>query len=238
MPSSCYFLFAILYIVATPIGNLEDLTFRAKRILSEVDFILAEDTRQTRKLLSRYQLNKALVSFHEHSDNKKLDWVIKNLKAGIDIAYVSDGGTPNLCDPGGKLTAAALASGVKVSPIPGPSPLLALISVAPFSCSDFIFKGFFPKKKGREKMIEFIKRQDVPIFFFESPYRIQKTIGFLAEKLTGYKILIGRELTKQFEEVVYTDLTNEDSLGKIMPKGEFVMGLHKALAKTKMSCNN
>ncbi|MDH4359029.1 MAG: 16S rRNA (cytidine(1402)-2'-O)-methyltransferase [Candidatus Berkelbacteria bacterium] len=217
----------MLYIIGTPIGNLEDLSFRAKRILSEVDFVLAEDTRQSRKLLARYQINKSLVSFHEHSGNEKINWVIKNLKEGKDIAYVSDGGTPNLCDPGGKLTAAVLANGIKISPIPGPSPLLTLISVAPFSCSEFIFKGFFPKKKGREKMVGYIANQDIPVFFFESPHRIKKTLAFLSARLPDYRILIGRELTKIHEEVIFADLTDGNILEKINSKGEFVFGLIK-----------
>lgn len=218
----------MLYIVATPIGNLGDTTERAKKILSGADLILAEDTRRTGILLNHLNINKKAVSFHEHSGDSKLNWVMTELKSGKNVALVSDAGTPNLSDPGGKLVEAALASGAKVSPIPGPSSLTALISVAPFSCSQFQFLGYFPKKKGREKMAEYIKMQDMPIFFLESPYRIQKTLHFLSERLAGYQILIGRELTKIFEDIDFFDLNKTEKFEKIKPKGEFVFALVRA----------
>jgi 16S rRNA (cytidine1402-2'-O)-methyltransferase len=238
----------MLYILSTPIGNLEDLSSRAKRILGEADLILAEDTRQAGKLIfylsssSRKRSASTLgipdpdfirsrmtsvISFHEHSDARKLAMVIGEIKSGKDVVYLTDAGTPNLSDPGGKLVEAAMTAGIAVSPIPGPSALTALISVAPFSCQEFIFKSYFPKKKGREKMIEYIKSQKMPVYFFESPHRIQKTLEFLAERLPGHKILIGRELTKRFEQIVFCHLTDGKTLERIIPKGEFVLALVK-----------
>jgi len=213
----------MLYLIATPIGNLEDLTERAKRILGEVDLVLAEDTRQVAKIFQHLGISKRAESFHEHSD-QKIGWVIGELKNGRDIALVSDAGTPNLSDPGGKLVEAALREKIEISPIPGPSALTALISVAPFSCTHFEFFGFFPKKKGRQKMLTTIKSLDHPVFFFESPHRIKKTLDFLAAGLQDHKILIGRELTKKFEQIVFSDL-DDPQLSQIPDKGEFVFAL-------------
>lgn len=218
----------MLYFVATPIGNLEDITSRAKRILAEADFILAEDTRRTGILLKHLGIDKKIISFHEHSNSGKLNWIIDQLKnCKISIAYVSDAGTPNLSDPGGKLVEATFKADVEVSPIPGPSALTALISIAPFSCSKFQFQGYFPKKKGRKKMSEYIKSLDMPVFFLESPYRIHKTLDFLAENLPGYRILIGRELTKKFEQVIFTALQDNKTFETMVPKGEFVFAVVK-----------
>lgn len=216
----------MLYFVATPIGNLGDLTERVRETLSRVDFIVAEDTRQTRKILDKLQIQaKKLVSLHEHTSRAKIDWLIGELKTGKSAAYLSDAGTPNLSDPGGRLAQAAYESEIEVSPIPGPSALTALISVAPFSSSQFIFLGFFPKKKGREKLINQIKDSKIPVFFFESPYRIKKTLNLLKERMPYAKILIGRELTKIYEEIIWQNLADLD-IDQIREQGEFVIGLH------------
>jgi len=219
----------MLYIVSTPIGNLEDISDRARRVLAEADFVLAEDTRRTGILLKALEIEgKRLISFHEHSNPEKLDWLIDQISNGEKTAaYVSDAGVPNLSDPGGKLVEAALERNIKVVPIPGPSALTTLISVAPFSCSSFQFLGYFPKKKGRQKMIEYIKIQKMPVFFFESPHRIVRTLEFLAENLPGFKVLIARELTKVFEQITYSKLT-KDMAAKVKPKGEFIFALVRA----------
>jgi len=220
--------YLMLYLVATPIGNLEDITARAGKILNGVDFVLAEDTRRTGILLKHLGVDKKIISFHEHSNSEKLNWIIDQLSnCKISVAYVSDAGTPNLSDPGGKLVEAAYENGIEVSPIPGPSALTALISIAPFSCSQFQFMGYFPKKKGREKMAEYVKNQDMPLFFLESPYRIHKTLEFLAARLPNYHILVGRELTKKFEQIVFSDLQDDKTLKAMPAKGEFVFALTK-----------
>ena len=214
----------MLYIVSTPIGNLSDLTFRVKEILEKVDFILAEDTRQSRKILARFGIGKRIMSFHEYSSPAKLERLAGELKKGRELAYLTDAGTPNLSDPGSRLCEKVLAEGLKVTPLPGPSALTALISVAPFSCAKFLFLGFFPKG-GREKIIAEIEAQKHPVFFFESPYRIKKTLDFLRSRLSDTRVLVGRELTKKFEEIVYCDLADSEKLLAIKNKGEFVVGL-------------
>ena len=217
----------MLYLVSTPIGNLGDITIRATDVLKSVDLILAEDTRQTGKILQRFKIESKLVSFHEHASEEKLEWVISKLKEGKKIALVSDAGVPNLSDPGGKLVEQALKHQIQVSPIPGPSALTALISVAPFACSQFIFLGYFPKKKGRQTMIKTIQESDHPIFFYESPHRITKTLNFLKDHLEGFNILIGRELTKKFEEIRFFDLMSQSDIDTIRAQGEFVFSLVK-----------
>ena len=215
----------MLFFVATPIGNLGDLTERVREILSRVDFIVAEDTRQTSKILQKLNISKKLISLHQHSSDAKINWLIGELKSGKSAAYICDAGTPNLSDPGGKLAQAAYENKIKVSPIPGPSALTALISVAPFNCSQFIFLGFFPKKKGREKLIDQIKKSALPVFFFESSHRIRKTLALLKNHLPDAKILIGRELTKVYEEMIWQNLADLN-IDKIREEGEFVVGLH------------
>lgn len=214
--------------VASPIGNLADITERALEVLKSVDFIACEDTRQTVKLLNKYHIYKKLTSLHQHTSQEKLNFIIRELEAGKDVAYLSDGGTPNLSDPGGKLTLLAIQKGVSVSPIPGPNALSALISVAPFACDNFRFIGFFPKKKGRETLANELKSSKTPVFFFESPKRIKKTIKFLSERLPEKKLLIGRELTKVFEQILVLDLSKvyNHNIDNIPEKGEFVLAIY------------
>jgi len=217
----------MLYIVASPIGNLSDISSRALDVLKKVDYVLCEDTRRSFKLLDRYSLSKRLVSYHEHSSYNKIESILSDLKDNIDIAYLSDAGTPNISDPGGKLCEIAFKNNIKVVPIPGPSALTALISVAPFSCSNFRFVGFWPKKKGRETLIKQIIDIKEPIFFYESPKRIKKTIDQLSQKLSSRKLLIGRELTKIHEQIIVLDLSldNADNIANIPEKGEFVLAV-------------
>jgi len=216
-----------VYMIASPIGSFSDITLRALEVMKGVDYIICEDTRQTIKLTRKYNINKRLISLHQHSSEAKLNFVIEELKKGRNIAYLSDGGTPNLSDPGAKLNELAMQNDIKIVPVPGPSPLLALISVAPFACSDFRFIGFFPKKKGREKLAREISTLKYPVFFFESPKRVRKTVSFLKEKTPDKKLLIGRELTKVFEEILVLDLSaiTDDNVSRIPEKGEFVLAI-------------
>lgn len=219
----------MLYMVSTPIGNLSDITLRAKEVLQGVDYIVCEDTRQTKKILDRYLIsNKKLVSLHEHSSPQRIEEIVEDLKNGSDIAYASDSGTPNLSDPGGRLVELSYASNIKISPIPGPSALSALISVAPFACSNFKFIGFFPRKKGRASLIKEISKSKSPIFFYESPKRVRKTLLYIYDNLKDTKrVLIGRELTKIYEEIKVLDLSkiNEDNILEVPEKGEFVLAV-------------
>jgi len=214
----------MLYIVATPIGNLQDLSQRAKDLICRCDLVLAEDSRQTKKILNYLGVSKRIISCHEHTRNHKLDRIIDNISNAESVVYCSDAGTPNLSDPGGRLVAKAIEKGIEVSPIPGPSSLTVLISTCPFSCNNFVFIGYFPKKKGRTKTVEFIKSSNMPVFFFESPHRIKKTLEILKAKIPQKNIIIGRELTKKFEQIIIINLA-QINIGKIRDKGEFVLGV-------------
>ena len=222
---------ANLYIVATPIGNLEDISLRALRVLREVDLILCEDTRVTKKLLDRYQIKKPLLSYHQHSKLQKLDYIISLLKEGKNLALVSDSGTPGVSDPGNKLVekvVEVLSDKVKIIPIPGPSALTCAASVSGFSMDKFLFFGFLPKKKKRKEVLKEILRSKYPVIFYESPYRIIKTLKELnLEAETSNlepKVVVCRELTKKFE-TIYRGKIEEviEKIEKNQIKGEFVV---------------
>lgn len=215
----------ILFIVATPIGNLEDITLRALRILKEVDLIACEDTRQTKILLDHFNMKKNLVSYHQHSKLTKIDFLISKLKSGQNIALVTDAGTPGVSDPAGVLIAAAFQSKLKVVPIPGSSALTALLSVAGQPTEKFIFLGFLPKKKGRKTLLKKIVRSQFPFVFFESPHRIIKTLEEL-QKLAGDRfVVLGRELTKKYEEIYRGPISQV--LSEIKVQGEFTVIVNK-----------
>jgi len=214
----------MLYIVATPIGNLGDITLRAIETLKAVDKIYCEDTRRTSKLLNHFDIKKPLESFHEHSEGK-IERIIEELKSGDKIAYLSDAGTPGINDPGGKLVATARKAGITVSPIPGPSSVTALLSVAGIAADKFCFMGFVPTKKGRETFIKKMLSSDMPVVFFETAPRLHKLFDQLID-LGGVDrtLIIGRELTKKFEEI-QTGLPVELKESFAKPLGEFVLVL-------------
>jgi 16S rRNA (cytidine1402-2'-O)-methyltransferase len=226
---------ANLYLVATPIGNLNDLSFRALSVLKEVDLILAEDTRETKKLLRYYRINTPLLSFHQHTQLKKINYILELLKQGKSLALVSEAGTPGLSDPGGKLVEVVveeLKEKVKIIPIPGPSALTAAVSVSGFSMDKFLFLGFLPKKKKREKFLKEILESKYPVIFYESPFRIIKTLKELEQKAKELKIepkvVVCRELTKKFESIYrgkIEKVVKEIEKDKI--KGEFVIIVRK-----------
>ena len=190
-----------LYIVATPIGNLEDITLRALRILREVDQIACEDTRQTRKLLDRHGVSKPLVSYHEHNEQARADELLRELQAGRNIALVSDAGTPLIADPGYRLVAQARAKGITVSPIPGASALVTALSASGLPTDSFFFGGFLPAKKTqRRKTLEALKSYPSTLVFYEAPHRIVETLEDIAEVLGARRVTLGRELTKIHEE--------------------------------------
>jgi len=197
-----------LYIVATPIGNLGDITLRAIETLKSVDFILAEDTRVTKKLLSHLGISKPLLSFQEHSSPKVLEKILGLLEEGKDSALVTDAGTPGISDPGQKLISylairllSELSNRIAVVAIPGPSSLAAMISLSDIGLSEFTFLGFPPHKKGREKFFKNIAASRYPTIIFESPHRILKTLSQLRKFCGDRHANIGRELTKMYEEV-------------------------------------
>lgn len=192
----------ILYIVATPIGHLGDITLRALETLKNVDLILCEDTRVTKKLLFHYEITKPLSSFHEHSDERKRVSLIERLKTGENMALVTDAGTPGLSDPGNVLVMDALADDITVVPIPGVSALTALVSVAGIDMREFVFLGFPPHKKGRQTFFRGVGESTMPVMYYESPHRVLKNLELLLELAPDKKVILGRELTKMFEEIV------------------------------------
>jgi len=216
----------ILYIVATPIGNLEDLTFRALKILKEVDLILAEDTRITKKLLDRYQIEKPILSYHQHSKLTKINYILELLKEGRNLALVSDAGTPGISDPGNKLISEIVekVEMVEIVPIPGASAVAAAASISGFPMDKFLFLGFPPTKRKRKKFFEEVINSKYPVIFYESPYRIIKTLKELGSMNKELRIMVARELTKKFE-TIYRGKIDEviEKIEKDKIKGEFVV---------------
>ncbi len=194
-----------LSVVATPIGNLEDITLRALRILKESDYILCEDTRVTGKLCAHYDIQKPLRRYDAHTSDAAHEVILKDLEAGKHIALVSDAGTPGVSDPGVLLVARASVAGARVEAIPGPSAVTAAISVAGLTGNQFTFLGFVPQKKGRQTFFERLPSFDHPVVFFESTHRILKTLDALTALPHEPHIIVARELTKLYEEVVRGD---------------------------------
>jgi 16S rRNA (cytidine1402-2'-O)-methyltransferase len=190
----------ILFIVATPIGNLEDITLRALRVLKEVDLIAAEDTRHTRKLLSHYGLSTPLISYHAHNQASRGPELIRRLAGGENVALVSDAGTPGFSDPGADLVARAWDAGVKVETVPGPAAGLAALSLSGFK-GDILFVGFLPRGEGRRlKMLQGLAQENRVIIMYESPRRLARTLTEIAGTMPYRQVLVVRELTKKFEE--------------------------------------
>lgn len=213
-----------LYVVATPIGNLGDITLRALETLRTVDLIAAEDTRQSRKLLDHYSIKVPVVSYHQHSRENKVNYLIEQLADGKNIALITDAGTPGIQDPAGQLVKVARDAEIEIIAIPGPSALTAALSIAGESADNFIFLGFLPKKKGRETLFKKIIEDNWPILIYESPMRVGKTLKDIEKFLGNRKIIVFRELTKKFEEVKMGE-TSEliQHFSAHAPKGEFVI---------------
>lgn len=195
--------YGTLFVVATPIGNLEDITLRAIRVLKEVDLIAAEDTRHTRKLLNHYNISAPLTSYFEHNKAEKGDYIIKNLREGKDVALVSDAGTPGISDPGYNLIKKAIDSGIKIVPVPGASALIAAISISGLTADSFAFEGFLPhKEKARKDKLESLKREERTLIFYESPQRLISTLHAVHDTIGNRNCFIARELTKIHEEAL------------------------------------
>ncbi len=214
----------MLYVVATPIGNLKDITLRALETLSEVDFILCEDTRTSGILLKHYDIHKELVSFNARMEEKKIDAVIKRIKMGDSCALISDAGTPAISDPGVRLVNAAQKNGIEVVGIPGANAAILALSIAGLPTDSFVFEGFLPQKKGRQKQLKMLTEEERTIVLYESMYRIEKLINELNEYMPNRIIAIGRELTKKFEELWRgKPIEILESLSEHKLKGEFVV---------------
>jgi len=226
-----------LFVVATPIGNLSDVTQRALEVLRLADIILCEDTRVTQKLLAKYQIQKPLISYHQRSRLQRVEKILEHLGQGKKIALVTDAGTPGISDPGNELIEKILENfknQVKITPIPGPSALTALLQVAGINVSKFVFLGFPPNKKGRETFFKKAVAFDFPVVYYESPYRFLKNLELLKNlcqrKQIKLGLVVGRELTKVFEEVRRGSLDQVLSHYQNNPdkiKGEFVIIIYK-----------
>ena len=214
-----------LYICATPIGNMEDITLRVLRTLKEVDYIAAEDTRHTLKLLNHYGINKPLVSYHQHNQQKRGGYIIELLERGHDIALVSDSGMPGISDPGTQLVAMARERDIPVTIVPGPTACVSALVLSGLNAERFVFEGFLQKtKKVREQRLGQLKEEERTIVLYEAPHRLVATLEVLLDKLGNRKIAVVRELTKIYEEVLVMNL--QDMLlffQQHPPKGEIVL---------------
>jgi len=224
-----------LYIVSTPIGNLDDITYRAVDILNKVDICASEDTRVSRILFKKYDISTKLISYHKFSEKSKINFLINLLKSGKDIALISDAGTPLISDPGQYLVEAAIENQIKTIPIPGPTSVIAALSVSGFNLETFTFYGFFPRKlKEKKKILKEIASSNGPSVIFESGRRLEKLIDTLSEELNEKcKILIAREMTKMHETFYRGKIKNIKDLmlaSEFGLKGEFVIVLDSAVA--------
>jgi 16S rRNA (cytidine1402-2'-O)-methyltransferase len=220
-----------LYIVATPIGNLEDITLRALRLLREVDVIACEDTRQTSKLLSHFAISKPVVSYHEHNEAGRAAELVKRMNSGARVALVTDAGTPLVSDPGYRLVQAALAAGVEVVPIPGASAAITALSAAGLPTDAFRFCGFLPAKSSqRKKVLEELKPETCTLLFYETPHRILDALEEIERVMGARPVVIARELTKLHEEFLRGTAAELRSLLAARPsvKGEITLLIGKA----------
>lgn len=214
-----------LYVVATPIGNLEDVTVRALRVLREVDLIAAEDTRHTRKLLAHYDVPTRLTSYHDHAEAAKTPKLIDRLHAGKNVALVSDAGTPGISDPGYRLVNAAAESGIRVVPVPGPSMVTALLSVGGLPTDRFAFEGFLPARQSRRRrMLHALRREPRTLVLYESPHRLLDCLDDVVAELGDRRVVVGRELTKRFEDILRGSINEvAATLGNRPVKGEVAL---------------
>jgi len=190
-----------LYVVATPIGNREDITLRALRVLRECDVVAAEDTRHTGQLLKHFEISKPLLSYFQFNEAKRSEEIIERLRRGEKIALVTDAGSPGISDPGERVVKAAIAAGFRVEPVPGACALVAALTASGLPTEEFHFVGFLPHKSGqRRNKLESLKTVAGTLVFYESPYRIEKLLSELAELFSGREVVLARELTKKFEE--------------------------------------
>ncbi len=216
-----------LYIVSTPIGNLEDITLRALRILKEVDVVAAEDTRHTQKLLNSYQIHKKLTSYHDHNKEEKAPVLVQHLKEGLSVALVTDAGTPSISDPGYFLINRCIQAEIPIVPVPGASAFLAALSVSGLPTDSFVFEGFLPRKQAaRIKRLETLKLEPRTLIFFESPHRLIRCLNDMLTVLGNRRVVIARELTKTHEEVLHDRLsTMLSQLSERKVRGEITLAL-------------
>lgn len=229
----------ILYIVATPIGNLDDMTLRGVRTLKEVDLIAAEDTRHTRILLSHFDIHTPLTSYHEHNEGTKARQLIGRLERGDSIALVSDAGTPAISDPGYRLVVAAIAAGIRVTPVPGASALTAVLSASGLPTDRFAFEGFLPAKKNEKRSrLQTLRSETRTLVFYEAPHRLQESLEDLCEILGDREVVLAREVSKVHEEFwrgLLSDAFREASERKIL--GEITLVIKGASGEVDVTAN-
>lgn len=217
----------MLYIVSTPIGNLEDITLRAIRILKEVDYIAAEDTRHSQILLQKYEIKTPVLSYHSYSSHFKLEKILELLKQGKNVALISDAGTPGISDPAYSLITQAIKLNIKIVPVPGASSLLAALVMSGKPMHQFLYLGFLPLKKGRQTLLKKLAIEEHTIVIFESPHRLLRTLQDLQEYLGDREISICREITKIYEEALRMKISEAIThFTQKQPRGEFVLVLN------------
>ena len=215
-----------LYLVATPIGNLEDITFRAIKVLKEVDLIAAEDTRHTLKLLNHYEISKPLISYHRHNEEIKSDILIQKLLEGQNIAIVTDAGTPGISDPGEEIVKEAINKGIEIIPVPGACAFVNALIASGLNTKEFAFYGFLPlNKKNRNHVLERIRKEDKTIILYEAPHKLLKTLEDVLEKVGDVSCVLAKELTKIHEEFIREKVSNvlNDLKAKETIKGEYIL---------------
>lgn len=211
----------MLYIVSTPIGNLDDITLRALNVLKSVDLVACEDTRHTKILFDKYGIKTKLTSYHQHSKDAKTNKIIDSLANGEDIALVSDAGTPGISDPGQKLIFLCIEKGIEITSVPGPSAFTTALSLSGFDSSQFLYLGFLPHKKGRETKLKMIAAEKRTVVLYESVHRIKKLLRELSEMAPEKELCVTRELTKKFEDI--TRGKAAEIVDSVKEKGEFVV---------------
>lgn len=232
-----------MFVTATPIGNLEDITLRALRVLKEADLIAAEDTRVTRKLLAKYEIKTPLVSLYEYNEKTRIPELIRKIRSGSNVAQVSDAGMPGISDPGYRLIKSCLDEGLPVEVIPGPTALVNGLVASGLPTDRFLFIGFLPPKSGgRRKILEELKQERGTLVFYESPHRVKKTLADVAEIMGDRPVALARELTKMFEETIRgTAAEILKELGGKNVKGEIVLiigGNVRLLRRSEKTCSS
>jgi 16S rRNA (cytidine1402-2'-O)-methyltransferase len=222
-----------LYVVATPLGNLEDITLRALRVLQEVDLIATEDTRRTHILLDHFQIHKPLTSLYDHNEVQKAPMLIRRLQEGVSVAMVSEAGTPLISDPGYRLVQLAISREIAVIPIPGPSAVVTVLSVAGLPTDRFVFEGFLPKKSGkRRRRLEALSEDARTLVFYESPRRVYDLLSEIQALWGDRRVVVARELTKKFETILRGRITEvQVQLQKHPPQGEVTLVVEGATAE-------
>lgn len=215
----------MLYIVPTPVGNLEDITFRALRVLKEADLILAEDTRTSGILLKHYDIHNHMQSYHKFNEHKTVEHLVERMKAGQTLALISDAGTPGISDPGFLLARECAKEGVEVQCLPGATAFVPALVASGLPCDKFVFEGFLPQKKGRQSRLKELAAEERSIVFYESPYRVVKTLMQFREIFGGNRdIAVCREISKVHEQIVRGSIDNAiEHFNAVEPKGEFVI---------------